>query len=254
MTSSSPWLQSCIVEQGKHQTKVGLICTGDQFMYQAGRDRQGRADFPQMLAVEMEGPPSARYAHVQGALSGGARHVRHIAGKEQVESFDAFIEVAGQHSAEGDHGAARQAVIDTIPGDALMTALASTTAAIMVGCRPCWRSLPLARPFQARRHGAAADPPSATRCIARTVPFPVSNARRGCWPCWWSGCPAPPGPGVQPIPSEPLFDLLFLLLMLGITPLRELAWRAAPWQRKRRWWWREVAGSELAQARRAPCR
>ena len=92
--------QSCIAEQGKHQTKVGLICTGDQFMCKPEAIAKARADFPQMLAVEMEGAAIGQVCHMFKVPYLVVRAMSDIAGKEQVESFDAFIEVAGQHSAE----------------------------------------------------------------------------------------------------------------------------------------------------------
>ncbi|MFE8730918.1 5'-methylthioadenosine/S-adenosylhomocysteine nucleosidase, partial [Aeromonas hydrophila] len=56
--------QDCIAEQGKHQTKVGLICTGDQFMCKPEAIAKARADFPQMLAVEMEGAAIGQVCHM----------------------------------------------------------------------------------------------------------------------------------------------------------------------------------------------
>jgi len=92
--------QTCIAEQGKHQTKIGLICTGDQFMCKPDAIAKARADFPQMLAVEMEGAAIGQVCHMFKVPYLVVRAMSDIAGKEQVESFDAFIEVAGQHSAE----------------------------------------------------------------------------------------------------------------------------------------------------------
>ncbi|MCS3458617.1 5'-methylthioadenosine/S-adenosylhomocysteine nucleosidase [Aeromonas sp. BIGb0445] len=92
--------QECIALHGKHQTKLGLICTGDQFMCKPDAINRARADFPQMLAVEMEGAAIGQVCHMFGVPYLVVRAMSDIAGKEQVESFDAFIEVAGQHSAE----------------------------------------------------------------------------------------------------------------------------------------------------------
>ncbi|MGL5030632.1 MAG: 5'-methylthioadenosine/S-adenosylhomocysteine nucleosidase [Aeromonas sp.] len=91
--------KACIAEQGMHQTKVGLICTGDQFMCQPNAIAKARADFPQMLAVEMEGAAIGQVCHMFNVPYLVVRAMSDIAGKEQVESFDAFIEVAGKHSA-----------------------------------------------------------------------------------------------------------------------------------------------------------
>jgi adenosylhomocysteine nucleosidase len=61
---------------------------------------KARADFPLMLAVEMEGAAIGQVCHMFQVPYLVVRAMSDIAGKEQVESFDAFIEVAGAHSAE----------------------------------------------------------------------------------------------------------------------------------------------------------
>lgn len=92
--------EQAIAEQGLHRTKIGLICTGDQFMCQPQAIAKVRADFPAMLAVEMEGAAIGQVCHMFNVPYLVVRAMSDIAGKAQVESFDAFIDVAGKHSAQ----------------------------------------------------------------------------------------------------------------------------------------------------------
>lgn len=114
-------------------------------------------------------------------------------------------------------------MIDTIPWDALMTALASTTAAIMVGAALLEAVLPWPARF---RPGATV--PLLTRLghkVYRPDGSPSQQRQAGLLALLvvWVPCAA----GLWAVRnlslSEPLFDLLFLLLMLESRPLRELA-------------------------------
>ncbi len=114
-------------------------------------------------------------------------------------------------------------MIDTIPWDALMTALASTTAAIMVGAALLEALLPWPARF---RPGATV--PLLTRLghkVYRPDGSPCQQRQAGLLALLvvWVPCAA----GLWAVRnlslSEPLFDLLFLLLMLESRPLRELA-------------------------------
>ncbi len=114
-------------------------------------------------------------------------------------------------------------MIDTIPWDALMTALASTTAAIMVGAALLEALLPWPARF---RPGATV--PLLTRLghkVYRPDGSPSQQRQAGLLALLvvWVPCAA----GLWAVRnlslSEPLFDLLFLLLMLESRPLRELA-------------------------------
>ena len=114
-------------------------------------------------------------------------------------------------------------MIDTIPWDALMTALASTTAAIMVGAALLEALLPWPARF---RPGATV--PLLTRLghkVYRPDGSPGQQRQAGLLALLvvWVPCAA----GLWAVRnlslSEPLFDLLFLLLMLESRPLRELA-------------------------------
>ncbi|XLU05470.1 adenosylcobinamide-phosphate synthase [Aeromonas sp. DSM 116730] len=114
-------------------------------------------------------------------------------------------------------------MIDTIPWDALMTALTSTTAAIMVGAALLEALLPWPARF---RPGATV--PLLTRLghkVYRPDGSPSQQRQAGLLALLvvWVPCAA----GLWAVRnlslSEPLFDLLFLLLMLESRPLRELA-------------------------------
>ena len=114
-------------------------------------------------------------------------------------------------------------MIDTIPWDALMTALASTTAAIMVGATLLEALLPWPARF---RPGATV--PLLTRLghkVYRPDGSPSQQRQAGLLALLvvWVPCAA----GLWAVRnlslSEPLFDLLVLLLMLESRPLRELA-------------------------------
>ncbi|MNQ72229.1 adenosylcobinamide-phosphate synthase [compost metagenome] len=114
-------------------------------------------------------------------------------------------------------------MIDTLPWDDLMSALASTTAAIMVGAALLEAVLPWPARF---RPGATV--PLLTRLghkVYRPDGSPSQQRQAGLLALLvvWVPCAA----GLWAVRnlslSEPLFDLLFLLLMLESRPLRELA-------------------------------
>ncbi len=114
-------------------------------------------------------------------------------------------------------------MIDAPSWDVLMTALASTTAGIMVGAALLEALLPWPARF---RPGAAV--PLLTRLgqkVYRPDGTPRQQSQAGLLALLvvWVPCAA----GLWAVRnlslSEPLFDLLFLLLMLESRPLRELA-------------------------------
>lgn len=114
-------------------------------------------------------------------------------------------------------------MIDTLPWDDLMSALASTTAAIMVGAA----LLEALLPWPARFRPGATVPLLARlgHKVYRPDGSPGQQRQAGLLALLvvWVPCAA----GLWAVRnlslSEPLFDLLFLLLMLESRPLRELA-------------------------------
>lgn len=82
------------------QTMVGLICTGDSFMCDPVRIDKARADFPTMLAVEMEGAAIAQACHSLNTPFVVIRSLSDIAGKESPQSFEEYLEVASVNSSK----------------------------------------------------------------------------------------------------------------------------------------------------------
>ena len=79
---------------------VGLICTGDSFMCDPVRIDKARADFPTMLAVEMEGAAIAQACHSLNTPFVVIRSLSDIAGKESPQSFEEYLEVASVNSSK----------------------------------------------------------------------------------------------------------------------------------------------------------
>ncbi|KZN67868.1 5'-methylthioadenosine/S-adenosylhomocysteine nucleosidase [Pseudoalteromonas luteoviolacea] len=82
------------------QTMVGQICTGDSFMCDPVRIEKTRQDFPNMLAVEMEGAAIAQACHVLDTPFVVIRSMSDIAGKESPQSFEEYLEVASVNSSK----------------------------------------------------------------------------------------------------------------------------------------------------------
>lgn len=82
------------------QTMIGLICTGDSFMCDPVRIEKTRQDFPNMLAVEMEGAAIAQACHVLDTPFVVIRSLSDIAGKESPQSFEEYLEVASVNSSK----------------------------------------------------------------------------------------------------------------------------------------------------------
>jgi len=82
------------------QTMVGQICTGDSFMCDPVRIEKTRQDFPNMLAVEMEGAAIAQACHVLATPFVVIRSMSDIAGKESPQSFEEYLEVASVNSSK----------------------------------------------------------------------------------------------------------------------------------------------------------
>ena len=80
------------------QTKKGLIATGDSFICDPTRIATIRANFPTMLAVEMEGAAIAQVCHMLKTPFVVIRSLSDIAGKESPQSFEAYLEVASKNS------------------------------------------------------------------------------------------------------------------------------------------------------------
>ena len=90
--------QSCIAKLGGVTSKVGLIATGDSFMCEPPRIEATRQQFPDMLAVEMEGAAIAQTCHQLNTPFLVIRSLSDIAGTESPMSFEAYLEVASKNS------------------------------------------------------------------------------------------------------------------------------------------------------------
>ena len=81
------------------QVREGLIATGDAFMADPVRVDATRAQFPSMLAVEMEGAAIAQTCHLYQCPFVVIRALSDIPGSgDNHLSFDEFLEVAADHS------------------------------------------------------------------------------------------------------------------------------------------------------------
>lgn len=82
----------------KLQSRVGLICSGDQFMCDPVRIAELRKTFPAMIAVEMEAAAVAQVCHQFKMPFVVIRSLSDIAGTESPTSFDAYLVVAAKNS------------------------------------------------------------------------------------------------------------------------------------------------------------
>ncbi|NYT73486.1 5'-methylthioadenosine/S-adenosylhomocysteine nucleosidase [Halomonas sp. QX-2] len=91
--------RNAIASLGEVQVREGLIATGDAFMADPVRVDATRAQFPSMLAVEMEGAAIAQTCHLYQCPFVVIRALSDIPGSgDNHLSFDEFLEVAADHS------------------------------------------------------------------------------------------------------------------------------------------------------------
>ena len=82
------------------KAEVGLIGTGDSFMQDPVRVEKVRADFPALLAVEMEAAAVAQVCVKFETPFVVVRALSDIAGKESSQSFEEFLVVAAKNSSQ----------------------------------------------------------------------------------------------------------------------------------------------------------
>lgn len=92
--------QHSIEQLGDVQVKTGLITTGDSFMCDPQAIAKTRENFPNMLAVEMEGAAIAQTCYQFNTPFVVIRSLSDIAGKESPASFEAYIEKASLYSSK----------------------------------------------------------------------------------------------------------------------------------------------------------
>ncbi|WP_447556521.1 5'-methylthioadenosine/S-adenosylhomocysteine nucleosidase [Vreelandella sp. EE22] len=88
-----------IRELGEVKVREGLIATGDAFMADPARVAATRAQFPDMLAVEMEAAAIAQTCHLYGCPFVVIRALSDIPGAgDNHLSFEQFLDIAADHS------------------------------------------------------------------------------------------------------------------------------------------------------------
>ena len=92
--------QKSVEQLGDVKVKTGLITTGDSFMCDPVAIDKARANFPTMLAVEMEGAAIAQTCHQLNVPFVVIRSLSDIAGKESPTSFEAYLEKASIYSSK----------------------------------------------------------------------------------------------------------------------------------------------------------
>jgi len=92
--------KAAVVRLGQVTAQVGLIGTGDSFMQDPVRVEKVRADFPALLAVEMEAAAVAQVCVKFETPFVVVRALSDIAGKESSQSFEEFLVVAAKNSSD----------------------------------------------------------------------------------------------------------------------------------------------------------
>ncbi len=82
------------------KTLLGLIGSGDNFIHQPEHIAELRARFPEMAAVEMEGAALAQVCHLLQVPLLVIRAISDVAGKESPMTFEEFLPLASQRSAQ----------------------------------------------------------------------------------------------------------------------------------------------------------
>lgn len=91
--------RGAIAELGEVNVREGMIATGDAFMSDPERVASTRAQFPTMLAVEMEGAAIAQTCHLYGCPFVVIRALSDIPGSGNNHlSFEQFLDIAADHS------------------------------------------------------------------------------------------------------------------------------------------------------------
>ncbi|WP_424409938.1 5'-methylthioadenosine/adenosylhomocysteine nucleosidase [Pasteurella sp. PK-2025] len=89
-----------IAHQQGHQVKRGLICSGDSFIHGGEKLAQIKADFPQVLAVEMEATAIAQVCYAFNLPFVVVRAISDSGDGEASMSFEEFLPLAAKQSSE----------------------------------------------------------------------------------------------------------------------------------------------------------
>ncbi|WNL40538.1 5'-methylthioadenosine/S-adenosylhomocysteine nucleosidase [Halomonas sp. PAMB 3232] len=91
--------RQAIIDLGEVNVREGLIATGDAFMADPARVAATRAQFPAMLAVEMEAAAIAQTCYLYGCPFVVIRALSDIPGAgDNHLSFEQFLDIAADHS------------------------------------------------------------------------------------------------------------------------------------------------------------
>jgi adenosylhomocysteine nucleosidase len=91
-------MEKAVIANNQHAHR-GLIVSGDSFISSPEKTQQIRQNFPEVLAVEMEGAAIAQVAHQFGIGYLVIRAMSDTADEKATQSFDEFIIEAGRKSA-----------------------------------------------------------------------------------------------------------------------------------------------------------
>ncbi len=89
-----------IEELNEVKYMYGLIATGDRFMYKPADVQTTQANFPEMIACEMEAAAIAQTCHAFITPFIIIRSLSDIAGKDNASSFEKYLDQAATHSAK----------------------------------------------------------------------------------------------------------------------------------------------------------
>lgn len=98
---SDPKLTALAAQAAESQglrVKFGLICSGDSFIHGGERLAQIKADFPQVVAVEMEAAAIAQVCHAFGVPFVVVRAISDAGDGKAGMSFEEFLPLAAQRS------------------------------------------------------------------------------------------------------------------------------------------------------------
>ena len=90
--------EQAVATVGEHKSAIGLIGSGDSFMYEPARVEDVRKKLPALKAVEMEAAAVAQVCYQLGVPFVVIRALSDIAGKASDVSFEEFLPVAAKHS------------------------------------------------------------------------------------------------------------------------------------------------------------
>lgn len=92
--------EQAVAAVGEHTSAMGLIGSGDSFMYDPKRVEEVRSHFPTLKAVEMEAAAVAQVCYQFNVPFVVIRALSDIAGKASDVTFEEFLPIAAKHSTQ----------------------------------------------------------------------------------------------------------------------------------------------------------